>query len=198
MSLKLIAHLLKLVTASFIVVLILVSQAAAHHVLGRPAYSLNEDSNTPPAMQIETQLGNYFITMMIFPAFPKPGEPSRVHLYATHLDNDLPYLGEVKFTIRDDVLYGNTHSDFLGKQQPDDNIFRQGFVVSYDGEYIITAEFDDAGEPYTIDFPLLIGAPNNLIPLILAGSSVLLIIGGLALRRKKRRRLARLSSVNKK
>ena len=23
--------------------------AVAHHVLGRPAYSLNEDSNTPPA-----------------------------------------------------------------------------------------------------------------------------------------------------
>ncbi len=36
--------------------------AAAHHVLGRPAYSLNEDSNTPPAMQAEIQIGDYLVT----------------------------------------------------------------------------------------------------------------------------------------
>lgn len=48
--------------------------AYAHHVLGRPAYSLNEDSNTPPSMQVETQIGDYLVNMMVFPAFPKPGE----------------------------------------------------------------------------------------------------------------------------
>ena len=32
--------------------------AAAHHVLGRPAYSLSEDSNTPPSTQAELQIGD--------------------------------------------------------------------------------------------------------------------------------------------
>ena len=31
--------------------------AAAHHVLGRPAYSLNKNSNTPPGMQAGIQIG---------------------------------------------------------------------------------------------------------------------------------------------
>ncbi len=46
--------------------------AIAHHVLGRPNYSLNEDSNTPPSMQGEVQIGDYFVTYMAFPAFPRP------------------------------------------------------------------------------------------------------------------------------
>jgi len=41
---------------------ILTEEAFAHHVLGRPTYSLNEDSNSPPRMQLETQIGDYFIT----------------------------------------------------------------------------------------------------------------------------------------
>jgi hypothetical protein len=57
--------------------------AGAHHVLGRPTYSLNEDSNTPPSMQVETQIGAYFVSYMAFPAFPKPNEAGRVSVYAT-------------------------------------------------------------------------------------------------------------------
>jgi len=40
----------------------------AHHVLGRPSYSLSEDSTTPPSMQVETQIGDYYVTYMAFPA----------------------------------------------------------------------------------------------------------------------------------
>ncbi|MBF0447604.1 MAG: hypothetical protein HQL67_05330 [Magnetococcales bacterium] len=175
-------------TALFWVVLMgLTAPSLAHHVLGRPAYSLNEDSNTPPALQVESQLGDYFITMMIFPAFPKPGVPARVNLYATHLDSGLPYLGEVTFTIRDDVLYGKTHSDHLGQQKPDDNIFRQGFVVPSDGSYIITATFDADNAPYIIDFPIIIGDVSQADPILYSSGILLLIVGGLALRRKRRR-----------
>ena len=41
---------------------ILTEEVFAHHVLGSPTYSLNEDSNAPPRMQLETQIGDYFIT----------------------------------------------------------------------------------------------------------------------------------------
>ena len=177
---------------------VMVSEASAHHVLGRPAYSLNEDSNTPPAMQIEAQIGDYFVTMMLFPAFPKPGVPARINLYATHLDDESPYDGTVTFTIRDDVMFGSSHSDSLGVQRPDDNVFRQGFVVPHNGEYIITAKFEAGGQPYLIDFPMLIGPPNNLTPLVLSAVVILLIIGGLALRRKKRRDQIIAGSTDKK
>ena len=96
----------------------MISPAYAHHVLGRPSYSLNEDSNTPPSMQIETRIGNYFVTYMVYPAFPKPGEPGRINLYAlsikdNKLSNPNEYVGGlilkgIYLTLRWDTLIVTT------------------------------------------------------------------------------------------
>jgi NAD-dependent dihydropyrimidine dehydrogenase PreA subunit len=108
---------------------------SAHHVLGRPAYSLNEDSNTPPSMAVETQIGNFFVTYMVFPAFPRAGEPGRVNLYATRIDNGNVFEGEVSFFVRDDdwlnSLVGTTEEQ-LGTQLIDDGVYRQGEKPSID------------------------------------------------------------------
>ncbi len=130
-----------------------------HHVLGRPAYSLNEDSNTPPSMAVETQIGDYFATYMVFPAFPKPRQPGRVNLYATHIQDGQAYDGEVSFYVRDDSWFASAE-EYLGTQLIDDGVYRQGFVFSEPGAYIIRAHFDAGGEPYDIDFPLQIGAAS--------------------------------------
>ena len=118
----------------------------AHHVLGRPAYSLNEDSNTPPSMQVETQIGDYFVTYMAFPAFPRPQEPGRVNLYASRIDDGLPFQGEVTFKVRDDSWFNNDE-ELLGVQPPDDNVYRQGFIFQQEGNYIVTAEFESVNQP---------------------------------------------------
>lgn len=161
----------------------------AHHVLGRPAYSLNEDSNTPPSMQVETQIGDYFVTYMVFPAFPKAGERGRVNLYATRIDNGEAYNGEVNFYVRDDALFGSSKRETLGTQPPDDSVFRQGFEFSENGDYIITAEFFDGDTPYTIDFPLRIGPPASVGPIGIAVGAIVAILLGVNL--VQRRRLLR-------
>lgn len=74
--------------------LVLLTQPVfAHHVLGRPSYSLSEGSNTPPSMQVETEIGNYFVTYMVFPAFPKANVAGRVNLYISHIDKGVAYDG---------------------------------------------------------------------------------------------------------
>lgn len=138
--------------------------AEAHHVLGRPSYSLGEDSNTPPSMQVETQIGDYYVTYMAFPAFPKANEQGRVNLYASRIDNGLPFVGKVTFKVRDDSWFSSAE-EVLGVQEIDDNVYRQGFLFREDGNYIITAEFEAGGEPYTIDFPLRIGTPAPIGPI---------------------------------
>jgi len=160
--------------------------AQAHHVLGRPAYSLNEDSNTPPSMQVETQIGNYFITYMVFPAFPKPGERGRVNLYARRIDNGQAYKGEVHFSVRDDVFFGDENKEILGSQLPDDSVFRQGFEFSRNGDYIITAKFTDNTDPYIIDFPLRIGPPASIGPIGIAIAAIVSILLGVNLIQRKR------------
>lgn len=173
--------------------LVYIQSAAAHHVLGRPSYSLSEDSNTPPSMQVETQIGNYFVTYMAYPAFPKANEQGRVNLYASHIDTGLPFIGEVTFRVRDDSWFAG-NEEVLGVQAIDDNVYRQGFVFSKDGEYIITAEFFADGEPYIIDFPLRIGQPTAVGPLgiaIAVVACVLILVNVMQRRRRVQLQTAR-------
>ena len=166
-----------------LVIVTLTTSAWAHHVLGRPAYSLNEDSNTPPSMQLETQIGHYLVTIMAFPAFPKVGEESRIRLYATHLDSGEPFLGEVHFFVRDDVWLGGSR-EVLGKQRPTDGIYRQAMVFAADGDYLVTASFEAAGEPYIIDLPIRIGNPASYSPLFLTLGIIGSILIVLALKKR--------------
>jgi hypothetical protein len=169
--------------------------ALSHHILGRPAYSLNEDSNTPPSMQVETQIGNYFVTYMVYPAFPKPGEPGRINLYATHMGSGEPFNGQVTFMVRDDVWFG-AEVEQLGIQPPDDNVFRQGFVFSEEGNYIITAQFEAGGEPYIIDFPLRVGNPAPIGPVGLMVGIIVMVLVGVNLIQRKRLLRARIRSAH--
>ncbi len=164
--------------------------AAAHHVLGRPAYSLNEDSNTPPAMQAEVQIGDYLVTYMAFPAFPRPKQPGRINLYATRLDDGKPYGGKVTFKVRNDSwlswlgLGGATEN--IGVQAPDDNVYRQGYQFEEAGDYIVSAEFLVDGEPYVVDFPLRIGEPPPIGPLgIAVAMAIAILIAVSAIQRRR-------------
>jgi hypothetical protein len=164
--------------------------AAAHHVLGRPTYSLNEDSNTPPSMQGEVRIGDYFVTYMAFPAFPRPEAPGRINLYVTRVDDGTPYQGEVAFNARGESwlswLGVGGASVRLGVQPPDDNVFRQGFLFHEAGDYIISAEFQAAGEPYTVEFPLRIGEPAPVGPIGIAVSLLLILFVAVSVIQRRR------------
>ena len=163
----------------------------AHHVLGRPSYSLNESSNTPPSMQVETQIGEYYVTYMAFPAFPKPNQNGRVNLYASRIDNGNTFNGEVTFKVRDDNWF-SSKEEILGTQKIDDGVYRQGFIFSKAGNYIVTAEFQSGGEPYVIDFPLRIGEPGSVGPIGLAVFIIILAL--VAVNITQRRRLQRVKA----
>jgi len=160
----------------------------AHHVLGRPSYSLTEDSNTPPSLQIDTQIGKYFVTYMAFPAFPKPNEAGRVNLYIRKIKDDTPFTGQVSFHVKDDSWFfaRNKKSERIGIQTAADNIFRQGFVFKREGNFIISARFEADGEPYIVDFPLQIGSPwpIGILSTMLIAFIVMLLIIKLMIREK--------------
>jgi hypothetical protein len=164
--------------------------AVAHHVLGRPAYSLNEDSNTPPAMQAEIQIGDYLVTYMVFPAFPRPEAPGRINFYATRIDDGAPYQGKVTFRVRNDSWWSwlglGGEQKTLGVQPVDDNVFRQGFEFHQAGDYIISAEFQADGEPYVIDFPLRIGAPPPIGPMGIAVGLLIAVLVTVSLVQRRR------------
>ena len=160
--------------------------APAHHVLGRPAYSLNEDSNTPPSMQVEVQIGEYLVSYMVFPAFPRPNVPGRINLYASHLDTGEPLTGKVTFKVRKDGWFVDGEEEVIGTQLPDDSVYRQGFMFKEDGDYIITAAFEAGNAPYLVDFPLPVGntAPMGLLGVVIAILGAVLL--GVSIAQRKR------------
>ncbi len=166
--------------------LLLSVNAFAHHVLGRPAYSLNEDSNTPPSMQVETQIGNYFVTYMIFPAFPKPGEKGRINIYASRIDSGDTLASPITFLVRDGGWFADRTEEVLGTQDVYDGVYRQGFVFKQDGNYIISAKFEADGEPYNIDFPLQIGESTSMLPIGIALGSIVLVLVAVNIVQRKR------------
>ena len=162
----------------------------AHHVLGRPGYSLNEDSNTPPSVTVETQAGGYALTYMVFPDIPRPQSQGRINFYAAHLGSGKPYPGKVKFLVRLDSWQSwfgiNDHMETIGVQSLDDAVFRQGVVFGPAGDYIVTAEFNVDGNVHQVDFPLRIGIPDTIGPIgISVGALFVFLIGfGLVQRRR--------------
>ena len=169
-----------------LMLLIPLHTAAAHHILGRPAYSLNEDSNTPPSMQGEARVGDYMLTYMIFPAFPRPGEPGRIHLYATAIEDSKPFAGKVNFSMRVDRWWDRGEGVALGVQPPDDHVYRQGFQVEQAGDYMVTARFEVNDETYTLDFPMRVGAPPLLGPLEIAVGVLLALLVIISLIQRRR------------
>ena len=130
-------------------------------------------------------MGDYFLTYMVFPAFPSPNQPGRVNLYATRIDNGKPFQGKVTFKVRNDSLFSDDE-ELLGVQPADDNVYRQGFEFREAGKYIIRAEFESGGEPYQIDFPLEIGDPPPLGPIGLTVGAIFFVLITVNLLQRKR------------
>lgn len=164
--------------------------AEAHHVLGRPSYALNEDSNTPPALQVESKIGEFFVNYMIYPAFPRPGDAGRINLYITNRFTGNPFVGKVAFTVRDNSWKAwaglGANEEKLGAQILDDNVYRQGFVFRKPGAYIITAEFHQGKEPYRIDFPLQVGQGAGYSRIVKITALVIFAMIGLTLFQSRR------------
>lgn len=165
--------------------------AGAHHVLGRPAYQLNEDSNTPPSIQGEAQVGDFSTTYMVYPAFPRPHEPGRISFYATNAKTGEAHDGEVVFSIRQRHWYDWLGLDLeyveLGTQKIDDKVYRQAFQFEQAGDYMISIQFIGAGEKHTLDFPLTVGHPPGVdFTSVLIGIVLLLFVAAVMIVHRRR------------
>jgi hypothetical protein len=164
--------------------------AVAHHVLGRPSYALGEDFNTPSSLQAEVRIGDFDVTYMVFPAFPKPEAPGRINLYVTRIDDGTLYSGEVAFTVRDAswrswIGLGGGEAA-IGTQLLDDGVFRQAFSFHAAGDYIISAAFNVDGERHVIDFPLRVGPPTIVGPIgIIVGLLAIVLLSVTLIQRRR-------------
>lgn len=161
---------------------------SAHHVIGRYSYDVNEDSSSPPGQHVETQIGDYQITYRVFPAFVKPNEQGRINFYISPTQIGDGIESDVKFSVRESGLFKNP-MDVLGVQTVDDNVYHQDFNFHHAGNYVVTADFKLAGEPYSLDFPLQVGSASttNASRMIAGMFIFILLIAGLRNKQRLKR-----------
>jgi hypothetical protein len=179
----------------FLICLLMVAPLFAHHILGRPSYNLNEDSNTPPSMQAELQAGSYEVLYMAYPAFPKANERGRINIHASHIVTGETFVGKMTFRVNRDPWFPtewfpegwfSTRAEQLGVQKIDDGVYRQGFVFDTEGDYIIQAEFSEGEHTHTMSFPLRVGVPPIFgLSVYVIGTIVILLLGLSIIKRKK-------------
>lgn len=148
-------------------------------------------------MAIEIQIGDFYVTYMVFPAFPKSNQPGRINLYIQAIDENDSFTGTVTYSVIDDSLFSD-REELLGTQLIDDGIYRQGFLFKEDGKYIIRAHFDSKGVPYDIDFPLQVGEKSPLQPLVAAVLVLIITLFGSNLIVGRRSQVAKFRMQNKR
>ena len=170
---------------SFLALLLISQTAAAHHVLGRPAYSLNEDSNTPSSIEVEGEVGDFLVKLMAYPAFPRPGETGRLNFFARHSKTGQPFTGTVRFNIKEDSWFKSTITP-LGAPLADDHVFRHTFKLGKDGDYLVTAQFEHGGQTHDVELPLQVGGrwPVGPVGGGVALLALILLVGSLVNRQR--------------
>ena len=94
--------------------------------------------------------------------------------------------------------FGDGLQEPLGTQQIDDGVYRQGFIFSDEGSYLISAHFEYGGEPYDIDFPMTVGRASSAGTVGAAmGLLAAIILGANFWQRRKLQRAKMLSAARR-
>ncbi len=163
-----------IITCCFLVAAALQSSAYAHEVPGKPSHVLGDDPDAPAAVQIEAESGRYHLTLIAFPAFPKPGEPETVNLQASRIDDGQPFIGEVTFKVRGNGLFSDEET--IGTQKLHGDHYSQELVFEEDGDYVIRAEFEADGASHAVELPLTVGTPSSLGTIGAVGGAILIAL----------------------
>jgi hypothetical protein len=147
-------------------------------------------------MQAEVQVDDHLVTYMIFPAFPRPGDPARINLYVLGPDSDNPYTGKVTFKVRAASWFAwlglAGDEDELGVQSLDAKVYRQRFVIAEAGDYLVSATLVIGGERHVIDFPLRVGDEPAVGPFTIALGVIALVLVAVAVLRRRQSATAKI------
>ena len=167
-----------------------IQPALAHHILGRPSYGLDADTTETSSIELDSEIGDYNATFMLYPSLPEPGDHGRINLFIAHVPGAADPDGPIAFSIRRDgwlasigIRRGERE---IGRQVPDDRVYRQAMTIPEEGHYVIVADFRAGGKPYQFSFPVQIGEPPVAGPAEIGAVAVVLalLVSSVAMRRR--------------
>ncbi|MDA0321643.1 MAG: 4Fe-4S binding protein [Verrucomicrobia bacterium] len=177
-----------------IVISFLGSSAAAHHILGIPHYSYDEDYPQTPVLTYKAEAGAYDVKMTGYPGKPAPGDRCSIYIYVNHRDTGAVFEKALTFTAlekrwlgKDEVVYGPMPAEL------DQAVFKFYPQFDAESEYMLRVEFEAEGEPWIIELPMVVGEPGSPIFVLggVASGVVLFLVIIRAIRIKRQRSVKR-------
>ncbi len=143
-------------------VLSLTSLATAHHILGIPHYAYDESYPQAPVITYSVEAGPYVVKVTGYPGKPAPHELSQVNAYIVRSDDaSAIYSGAIEARLERDGLLGPTVVWGPTATRFESNLHKLSPQFGDEGRYRLRLEMQLDGQPYEIDFPLVVGEPTS-------------------------------------
>jgi hypothetical protein len=177
-----------------VLVLVLAGIAAGHHILGIPHYAYDESYPQAPVITYAVEAGPYLVKVTGYPGKPAPGELAQVHAYVTRLDDPSAiYGGAIAARLERDGLLGTSVVWGPSQTRFEENLHKLSPRFGDEGRYRLRLELELEGQPYEIDFPLVVGQPASTSATLLgwgAAMALLVVVVRAARIKLERRRTA--------
>ena len=152
----------------------------AHHILGIPHYAYDEEYPQAPVITYKVEAGPYLLNLTGYPGKPVPGELSQMHVYIrrTAQETDV-FPGPIQVEIHREMFLGEKCIFKPTETRFDENLHKFSPVYEEEGRYRVRLEMRLEGEPYEIDFPMIVGdPPNPWTPILswLAAAALLIVV----------------------
>ena len=176
------------------VLLISVSPAAAHHILGVPHYAYDEDYPQTPVLTYRAEVGRFEVKATAYPGELVAREPVTLHVYITDHETGSLYDGSV--TMRIDrkrgpaspvPVYGPIAAEL------DERIYKFHPVFPLDARYRALLAFYADDQAWSVELPMVVGEPVSIwgtVGWVATAAALLLFIGRAVAIKVRRRRTA--------
>jgi len=166
----------------------------AHHILGIPHYAYDKNYPQAPVITYKVLAGPYVLELTGYPGKPVPGEMSEMHVYVYKP-------GPKKDVFGGKIEASVTREGMLGKEKIfgpvatrfEERLHKFSPIYKEAGKYRVRLEMQLEGQPYEVDFPILVGDPSS--PLALLASWVLGLVAVIVVLRAIKIKRARRASL---
>lgn len=167
--------------------------ARGHHILGVPHYAYDEAYPQAPVITYAVAAGPYTVKVTGYPGRPVPHELTEVHAYVHRADDEADvFSGPIAVRVERDGLLGPEVAWGPSATRFEENLHKASPVFEDEGRYRIRLEMELEGQPYEIDFPIVVGDPTHPVAdlLIWVGGLVFLVVAVRAVKIKLERKRA--------
>ncbi len=134
----------------------------AHHILGIPHYAYDESYPQAPVITYKVVAGPYVLNLTGYPGKPVPEELCQMHVYVRREANEGDvFAGPIQVEIHREKLLGEELVYGPAETRFEENLHKFSPVYGEEGRYRVRLEMELEGEPYEIDFPMIVGDPPN-------------------------------------